>query len=181
MSELNYEDLDDHVFEEINLDQLLGLIESHVPVPVFFAFEACDWCQEYIHYLNDAAKENDISKIYYFNPREIRNVSFDEKLDQFVLNEYFQKIVTALGNKNVSRKNVCDIDNVKKICDNKEMTEKYVSWIYVPTLYIFQDGFVLGSYEGPIDHIRVDGVLPRMTPKQEMELMCNYRALLALI
>lgn len=174
---LGYQSLKDHVFEEINIDQLFSIIGSSNAVPVYFAFDSCPWCKEYISYLNEVAIECGIDKIYYFNPKEIRTYYFDQSMDQIVLNEYFDRLIKIIGVENVSQKILCDIDNLEDICDNK----KVFSWIYVPILYIFQDGEVLGSYIGPNDHEKVDGILPPMNEEQKEELKKNYRSLLALV
>lgn len=177
MPNLGYSGLDKHVFEKINFDQLLSLINSKNAVPVFFAFSSCVWCQEYISYLNNCAIDFDVEKIYYFNPKEIRTYFFDKDLGKVVLNEYFSKLLDTIGIENVATKAYCDIDNLDDLCDNKEV----FSWLYVPILYIFQEGKVLGSYNGPKTHEKVNGFLRKLNNSEKEELVGNYNALLSLL
>ena len=53
---------------------------------VYLGFPECPWCEAYVPYLNEIAKEEGIEKIYYYNIKEDRNNN----------TEGYQKIVKIL-------------------------------------------------------------------------------------
>ena len=94
----------DNVFVYKNIDEIIKIMENGTGV-VYLGFPECPWCQEYVKYLDEVAKEVGISKIYYFNILEDRKDNTDE----------YQKIVSILedylqyddeGNKRVYVPNV---------------------------------------------------------------------------
>ena len=94
----------DNVFVYKNIDEIIKIMENGTGV-VYLGFPECPWCQEYVKYLDEVAKEVGIEKIYYFNILEDRKDNTDE----------YQKIVSILedylqyddeGNKRVYVPNV---------------------------------------------------------------------------
>ena len=57
---------DDNVFVYRNIDDIINILEHGTGV-VYLGFPECPWCQEYVYYLNETAKENNVDKIYYYN------------------------------------------------------------------------------------------------------------------
>ncbi len=62
---------EDNVFVYKNAKEIIQILENGTGV-VYLGFPECKWCQAYVPYLDEVAKENNIDKIYYFNIREDR-------------------------------------------------------------------------------------------------------------
>lgn len=76
---------DDNVFVYSSIDEIINILENGTGV-VYLGFPECQWCDQYVVYLNEVAKERNISKIYYYNIREDRTNN----------TENYQKIVSLL-------------------------------------------------------------------------------------
>ena len=76
---------DDNVFVYRDIDEIIQIMEEGTGI-VFLGFPECDWCQAYVKYLNETAKEMEIEEIYYFNIKEDRDENTEE----------YQKIVELL-------------------------------------------------------------------------------------
>ena len=95
---------EDNVFVYRNIDEIIQIMEEGTGV-IFLGFPECDWCQAYVKYLDETAKEMGIEEVYYFNIKEDREENTKE----------YQKIVKLLdarlqkddeGNKRVFVPNV---------------------------------------------------------------------------
>ena len=62
---------EDNVFVYKNAKEIIQILENGTGV-VYLGFPECKWCQAYVPYLDEVAKQNNIDKIYYFNIREDR-------------------------------------------------------------------------------------------------------------
>ncbi len=62
---------EDNVFVYKSAKEIIQILENGTGV-VYLGFPECKWCQAYVPYLDEVAKENNIDKIYYFNIREDR-------------------------------------------------------------------------------------------------------------
>ena len=71
----------DNVFVYRDSDEIIRIMEKGTGV-VYFGFPECPWCQAYVPYLNEVAKEVGIEKIYYYNILEDRknNTEFYKKM-----------------------------------------------------------------------------------------------------
>lgn len=76
---------EDNVFLYRNADEIIRILENGTGV-VYLGFPECKWCQKYVTYLNEAAKENDITRIYYFDILDDRSKNTSE----------YQQIVSLL-------------------------------------------------------------------------------------
>lgn len=45
---------------------------------IYFGFPECPWCQAYVNYLDEVAREEKLDKMYYVNIREIRTNNTEE-------------------------------------------------------------------------------------------------------
>ncbi len=104
----------DNVFVYKNVDEIIKILEHGTGI-VYLGFPECPWCQEYVYYLNEVAKENGVKKIYYFNILEDRNDN----------TENYLKIVDLLNN---------------YLQYDEEGNKK----IYVPAVIAIKDGKILG-------------------------------------
>ena len=105
---------DDNVFVYASADEIIDTLENGNGI-VYLGFPECQWCQRYVVYLNDVAKENNVDKILYYNIREDRNNNSDNYL----------KIVDLLK------------DYLQDDEDGKPR-------IYVPAIIFMNDGKIVG-------------------------------------
>ena len=61
----------DNVFVYADYEEIINVLESGSGI-VYLGFPECKWCQQYVVYLNEVAKEKNVSEIYYYNIREDR-------------------------------------------------------------------------------------------------------------
>ena len=104
----------DNVFEYRNIDQIIKTLESGTGV-VYLGFPECQWCQQYVVYLNEVAKARGISTIYYYNIRQERTDNTEE----------YQRIVNLLK-------------------DYLEEDEEGNPRIYVPAVILVRNGDIIG-------------------------------------
>ena len=73
----DYENVpEDNRFVYATSEEILELFESGTGL-VFFGFPECPWCQKLAPLVNQAAKQENLDKIYYFNIREARSENDD--------------------------------------------------------------------------------------------------------
>lgn len=70
---------DDNVFVYSSVDEIIDILENGAGV-VYLGFPECQWCGQYVVYLNEVAKERGISEIHYYNIREDRSNNTDNYL-----------------------------------------------------------------------------------------------------
>lgn len=76
----------DNVFVYRDINEIINILEKGTGV-VYLGFPECPWCKAYVTYLNEAAKEQDVEKVYYYNILEDRKNNTKE----------YQKIIELLG------------------------------------------------------------------------------------
>lgn len=105
----------------VTLDEVFDIIQNKTGV-IYFGFPGCPWCRNMIPVLFEAAKNNNIDTIYYFNPRNVKKSDNDEynKLKE-ILNEYLSEDETG-----------------QKV-------------LYVPDVYFIKDGKIVGHHLGTVD------------------------------
>ena len=62
---------EDNVFVYRDAKEIIRILENGTGV-VYLGFPECKWCQAYVPYLDEVAKENNVNTIYYFNIKEDR-------------------------------------------------------------------------------------------------------------
>ena len=83
---LEYKEVsEDNVFVYRNIDEIIQIMEEGSGI-VYLGFPECEWCQAYVKYLDEVAKEMEIEEVYYFNIKEDREENTKE----------YQKIVKLL-------------------------------------------------------------------------------------
>ena len=105
---------EDNVFVYKTIDEVINLLQSGTGV-IYLGFPECPWCQAYVPYVNEVAKENGITEIYYFNIKE------DRKNNTLK----YQKVVSILS------------DYLENDDDEKKR-------VYVPDLTVVKDGKIVG-------------------------------------
>jgi len=103
----------DNVFVYKRLKEINQILTKESGI-IFLGFPACIWCQSYVQYVNEVAKEMQIDKIYYYDIYHDRNN----------LSPDYQQTVKILG-------------DMLPINDNNERR------IYVPNLTVVKDGKIV--------------------------------------
>ena len=75
----------DNVFKYKSIDETVKILEGGTGV-VYLGFPECPWCQRYVVYLNEVAKESGVENIYYTNILQDRKDN----------TEGYQKLVSIL-------------------------------------------------------------------------------------
>lgn len=104
----------DNVFVFRNMEEITKIIENGTGI-VYLGFPECPWCQRYVLYLNEVAKDNDVEKIYYYNIKEDRKNNTKEYL----------KLVELLS-------------------DNLQFDEEGNKRIYAPSVIALNKGEIVG-------------------------------------
>lgn len=68
-----------NVFVYREIDEIINVLEHGTGI-VYLGFPECKWCQKYVTYLNDIAKETNMEKIYYYDILEDRTNNTKEYL-----------------------------------------------------------------------------------------------------
>lgn len=78
---------EDNVFVYRTDKEIIDILKHGTGI-IYLGFPECPWCQAYVSYLDEVAKETKIEKIYYLNILEIRKNNTKE----------YQEIVSLLDN-----------------------------------------------------------------------------------
>ena len=76
----------DNVFIYKTEEEIINFLETGTGL-VYLGFPECPWCQSYVVYLNEVAKDSGIEKIYYLNVKDMRSNNTPN----------YQKIVSLLS------------------------------------------------------------------------------------
>ena len=113
---------EDNVFVYKNIDEIINILKYGTGV-VYLGFPECPWCQAYVKYLNETAKDANREKIYYFNILEDRKNN----------TEKYQEIVSILG-------------------DNLQRDDEGNLKVFVPNVSFVVNGKIIGNdYETSLD------------------------------
>lgn len=81
---------DDNPFVYRSLAEVNKILENGTGI-VYLGFPECPWCQQYVMYLNEVAKDYEVEKIYYVDVFEDRkNNTEDYQKTVSLLEEYLQ-------------------------------------------------------------------------------------------
>ena len=105
---------EDNIYKFASKEEVLAAFEAEKAV-VFFGFPECKWCQAYVKYLNDIAKEYGVNQILYYNIKYDRNKN----------TEFYKKI-----------------QEIAK--DYLLQDEEGNPRVYVPDVYFIKDGKIVG-------------------------------------
>jgi hypothetical protein len=105
----------DNMFIYRNADEIIRIMQNGTGV-VYLGFPECPWCQAYVKYLYEVAKEEGVETIYYFNIAEDRKENSDQ----------YKEIVSLLEG-------------------NLQYDDEGNSRIYVPNVSFHIDGKLIGN------------------------------------
>ncbi|MEG1506987.1 MAG: hypothetical protein RR478_05785 [Bacilli bacterium] len=112
----------DNVFVYRDVEEILTILKHGTGV-VYLGFPECPWCGSYVKFLNEVAKEEGVSKIYYYNVLKDRKNNTKE----------YQEIVKILDK-------------------NLQLNEEGKPRLYVPNVSFHIKGKVIGNdYETSLD------------------------------
>ena len=114
---------------------------------LYLGFPNCPWCRNIVPLLFDAVKENNIDKIYYINPRVLKEENADDFDSLFNL-LYDYLLADEEGNKA----------------------------LYVPDVYFFKDGKIIGHHLDTVES-QTDPRVP-LNDEQVNELKGIYNELI---
>lgn len=135
-----------HVFETIEVEQVMKRFEQATDFYLIMGFPACPWCQALMGILNTQAKAHHIETIYYMDIKQMRDNENDKNYKHFstLVENYLQTV----------------LDSEKRR-------------VNAPTLIKVVEGRVVAFHLNTVDsHIKNEnGVLPEMTLAQQEELI----------
>lgn len=108
----------DNVFVYKTSEEIIQIMEHGTGV-VYLGYPECPWCQEYVKYLNEVAKEVGVEKIYYGNTKKMKEENMD----------HYKKLISLLDG-------------------HLQFNNEGEQWIYVPNVSFHIDGkILLNDYE----------------------------------
>lgn len=146
---VEYSISEDNPFEYATIDEVLDIIKNKSGI-IFFGNSDCEWCIESASILNDALNYKNIEKVYYYNPKDIREKNTKK----------YQELVELLG-------------------DNLEKDENGESYLYLPDVYFIKNGKVIGhnndtaTMSGNIDEALTEENKKKLR-KAYLELISEY-------
>ncbi|NLC47878.1 MAG: hypothetical protein GX758_00765 [Tenericutes bacterium] len=108
----------DNIFVYKSIDEIIKLLESGTGI-IYLGFPECPWCQHYVKYLNEVAKENNIKEIYYLNIKNDR-LNNTIKYQKIVSLLYDNLLNDDLGNKKVFVPDITFVKEGKIIAHDNE-------------------------------------------------------------
>ncbi len=113
---------EDNVFVYREVDDIIKIMEHGTGI-VYLGYPECPWCQAYVKYLNEVAKEEGVEKIYYCNTKKVKENNMDK----------YQKLVSLLSG-------------------HLQYNDEGNEWIYVPNVSFHINGKIIGNdYESSKD------------------------------
>lgn len=106
---------EDNVFVYADIEQTMELMKNGTGI-VYLGYPECGWCQAYVRYLNEAAREAGVTEVYYCNTKEVKESSMDQ---------YYALIDLLDG--------------------HLQYTETGEQWIYVPNVSFHIEGELIGN------------------------------------
>jgi len=108
----------DHVFVSKTYEEIVNIMEHGTGV-VYLGYPECPWCQYYVKYLNEVAKEVGLDKIYYANTKKIKEENMD----------YYHHLISILDG-------------------HLQFNNEGEQWIYVPNVSFHIGGnIIFNDYE----------------------------------
>jgi len=104
----------ENVFVYRSIEEIIKILENGTGI-VYLGFPECPWCQTYVKYLNEVAKDLAVDKIYYYDILEDRKDNTEE----------YQKVVEILK-------------------DYLQYDEEGNKRVYVPSVISIKKGEIVG-------------------------------------
>lgn len=135
---------EDNVYKYASKERVLDILDHGTGV-IYFGYSTCPWCRSMVTVLNDAAKDEKVEEVYYYNIKNDR--------DLFSINEN-NEIVTEKQSTAFYRELLKELDEfispyLLKDSEGKEIdTEE--KRIYTPLVVFVKDGKVLFAHQATV-------------------------------
>ncbi|MDD3341075.1 MAG: hypothetical protein PHN72_02600 [Bacilli bacterium] len=150
---------EDNRFVYADMDQIKKVIKG--TGVIYFGFPECPWCRNAVSVLNDAAKQTDLSHIYYLNVFDMRD---EKKLD-----ENGNIVTTKEGTKEY--KELLELLH-DALPEYDGLKDPNIKRIYVPLVITFKDGKVIDTHLSTVDSQK--DPYENLTEDQYKELLKKY-------
>lgn len=160
-------------------ENIAKLIEDKESFIVYFGFAKCPWCRSMLPSLLDAAKENDVDKIYYVDILSIR--------DKYELNDKHQAVKVVEGTEGYYKllKSLDPVlENYESLTykTSKGKTKKVKiseKRIYAPSVVAVKNGMAMGLENG-ISEKQKDAYM-ELTEEMQKEMKYKLKCLFDLL
>lgn len=136
-------------FEYATIDEVLQILTEGTGI-IFFSNSDCEWCVESTKILNQALKYKNVGKVYYYNPKKIREANTKK----------YQELLKIL----------------EEYLERNEQEEPY---LYLPDVYFVKEGKIIGhnndtaTMSGTVDEALTKEVKKELKEKY-LELISEY-------
>lgn len=132
-----------HPFKTVEAEDIIDMIDDKESFVVYFGFPECPWCRSVLETLMVSARENNISKIYYVNVKEIRDeYKFDSDAGDIIKSgngtEEYKELVEKLDN----------ILEEYEVSNGDEKVDVGEKRIYAPNIITVVNGEAIGMTSG---------------------------------
>ncbi|MBQ2640304.1 MAG: hypothetical protein IJF92_06070 [Bacilli bacterium] len=140
---------DNNPYEYSNIDEILKIFDGGTGI-VFLADSDCEWCSATAKVFTDALNYKNVSKVYYYNPKKIRDKN----------TKSYKKLVSILK-------------------DYLQTDEDNNPYLYLPDIYFVKNGKIIGhNNDTATMNGSVDEALNKKTKKElknkYIELISKY-------
>lgn len=145
-------------------------VENKETFIVYFGFKECPWCRSVITELINAAKDNNIEKIYYVDVKDIRDVKqVDEYNNIITVKEGDKDYLSLIEHfSNVLSEYTLTKDNSKIYTGEKR--------IYAPNIIVVSRGTAVKMEEGIPDSLT--DPYSKLTKKQKKEIYNKFKCVI---
>lgn len=155
-------------------DDLVQMMDEKQSFVVYFGFTDCPWCRSMVETMIQTAKDNDVSKIYYVDVKEIRN-----KLELDDNNEVVETVKGSDGYYALLDR-LDNVLNAYELSDQDgNVVDTHSKRIYAPNLVAVKDGEALGLVDGT-SQLQTDGY-QELTPEMISDMSDIMKSLFDLV
>lgn len=149
----------DHPMVYADIEQLLEVIKNDGII--YFGFDECPWCRNALPVLIEAAREKEVSEIYYYDIKGIR--------DELVLNE--EGMIEVMKEKSEDYQLIYDaLYDSLNIYEG--LNDDTVKRLYAPSVFFIKEGKVMLMHESTVESQKDPSVM--MSDVQQHQLKDIY-------
>lgn len=131
---------------------------------IYFGFPECPWCRSIVPVLLDAAKENGIDKVYYFNALSIRDKKHLDQDGNIVVDDAgtaeYSKLVSLLYD---------------WLGEYQGLNDSSIKRLYFPTVVFVNEGNIIAAHTGTVDsHTNPNEELTELQREELNQIYSNY-------
>jgi thiol-disulfide isomerase/thioredoxin len=156
---LNVEIPKENLVKYATYQDIMNLLKDGTGI-IYFGFPECPWCRNAVPTLIKTAKKEEVSQIYYYNAKDIRD---EKELKN-------GKIITTKDGTKEYKNLLKKLNNY--LPEYEGLNDKNIKRIYFPTVIFVMGGKVVGSHTGTVDSQKNPYI--QLTTKQQKELEKIY-------